>query len=135
MVLFITKGANAQAGVPDTLAYLNQIKANKAYYIGKPFSVLLDSLRPSIIFFSPISWNSAYKDKETSTKFYFIIPEYMEDFGSYNFKIKWATPLNRRISGPIYDSGQYRGQWRAEAAQYYGTGIVADIVVDWRYNN
>ncbi|MFD2575279.1 hypothetical protein ACFSPU_02975 [Haoranjiania flava] len=117
MVLFITKGINAKTGVPDTLAYLNQIKANKAYYIGKPFSVLLDSLRPSIIFFSPISWNSAYKDKETSTKFYFIKPEYMEDFGSYNFEIKWVTPLNRTSSDQIFSSGQYAGQWRTGAAQ------------------
>ncbi|MCU7695603.1 hypothetical protein, partial [Haoranjiania flava] len=117
------------------LAYLNQIQANKSKYIGKPFSVLLNDLQPAIKFFTPSVGHSAYKNKEISTGFYFIIPEYMEDFGSYNFEIKWATPLNRTISGPIYDGGAYRGQWRTEAAQYYGTGIIADVVVDWRYNN
>ena len=135
MVFFITKGANAQAGVSDTLAYVNQIKANKSQYIGKPFSVLLADLQAGIKFFTPRSGMSAYKNKETSTGFYFIIPEYMEDFGSYNFEIKWATPLDRAVTDQIYGSGQYAGQWRPEPAQYYGTGIIADIVVDWRYNN
>jgi len=128
---FVLNSTNAQTGVPDTLAYLNQIKANKNYYIGKSFSVLLNDLQPAIKFFTPRGGLSAYKMKETTTGFYFIIPEYMEDFGSYNFEIKWATPLNRNISGSIYSSGQYAGQWRAEASQFYSTGIIADIIVDW----
>lgn len=121
--------------MPDTLAYLNQVKANKNYYIGKSFSVLLNDLTINIKSFFPTSGMSAYKNKETSTSFYFIIPEYMEDFGSYNFEIIWASPLDRNVTGQIFRSGQRAGEWRTIAAQYYGTGIVADIKVDWLYNN
>lgn len=128
---FIMQTLNAQTGVPDTLTYLKQVEASKSKFIGKPFSVLLDSLKINIVFFSPISWDPAYKNRETSTSFYFIIPEYMEDFDSYNFEIIWAAPLNRIVTNQIYGSGQRAGEWRTAAAQYYRTGIIADIIVDW----
>ncbi len=39
------KNVNAQTtGVPDTLAYLQSIAANKSQYIGQPFSKLMDRL-------------------------------------------------------------------------------------------
>lgn len=41
------------------------------------------------------------------------------------------TPLNRTASDSIFSGGQYAGQLRQEAAQFYGTGIIADIIVDW----
>ena len=125
----------AQAQVADTLVYLRQIENNKSKYINQPFSLLLNDLKIIPMFFSPGPGITSDISKETSTSFYFIIPEFMEDFGSYNFEIEWTTPLNSKISGPIYDNGSYRGEWRPEAEQFYKIGIVKDISVIWLYNN
>ena len=55
MLLFIAfaKESKAQTyGVPDTLAYLQNIVASKAQYIGQPFTVLLNDLQIQVKFFS-----------------------------------------------------------------------------------
>lgn len=46
LIVLITslKQLNAQTGVPDTLAYLQSIAANKSQFIGQPFSKLIDRL-------------------------------------------------------------------------------------------
>jgi len=64
--------ANAQTNIPDTLAYMKTIVANKNQFIGKPFSVLLDSLKIQIKFFSPCTDITSNIYKETSTRYSFF---------------------------------------------------------------
>ena len=77
--------------VTDTLGYLKSIYANKSQFIGKPFSNLLDSLKINIVYFGTNAGITSDKSKETSSAFYFIIPEYFEDFASRYIEIYWAT--------------------------------------------
>ncbi|MBK8710825.1 MAG: hypothetical protein IPL97_02910 [Niastella sp.] len=52
IIMAITKNVEAQTyGVPDTLAYLQTIIANKANFIGQPFSTLLNDLQIQVNFF------------------------------------------------------------------------------------
>ena len=49
LIITVAKNVSAQLnGVPDTLAYLQTIVANKAQYIGQPFSTLIDNLQIQI---------------------------------------------------------------------------------------
>ena len=73
-LLVFEKNTNAQSGVPDTLAYLQSIVANKAIYIGQPFSVLHRNLQVQIKFFQPFAAIHHDKTKETSTSFAFYFP-------------------------------------------------------------
>ena len=76
MCLAIANEIKAQTyGVPDTLSYLQSIVANKAQFTGQPFSVLLDSLKIQIKFFSPFGAIPHDKNKETSTSFAFYFPQ------------------------------------------------------------
>jgi len=127
-----SKQVNAQinSGVPDTLAYLQTIVVNKPQYTGKPFSVLMDSLKIQIKFFSPFSGLSAHINKETSTSFSFYFPQTADDFYlTYpKLEIIWQTPLNRTQSNVLWESNN-GGGWSAAVAVLYATAIVADIKV------
>ena len=80
IALFAITKSNAQTtAVTDTLAYLKSIEANKALYIGQPFSVLMDSLKINIKFFSPFASIPYDKNKETSTSFSFYFPQNAEE--------------------------------------------------------
>ena len=63
------KDTKAQNGVSNTLAYLQTIVANKALYIGQPFSTLLNDLQIQIKYFQPSAAVTYAKDKETSASF------------------------------------------------------------------
>ncbi len=49
--IVLVKNTSAQSGVPDTLAYLQNIVTNKAQYLGQPFSVLYNAFQIQVKYF------------------------------------------------------------------------------------
>jgi len=130
LVLLSNKSLKAQSvGVSDTLAYLKAIEANKSQYVGKPFSLLQDSLKIGIKFFSPFAANTAYIDRETSTSFAFYFPQSSGDhYLSYpRLEIDWQYPLNARESNVLFDNSN--GAWTSTTIFFYSIGIIANIKV------
>ncbi len=125
-VLFAISLAKAQTTIADTLANLQVIANNKSVFVGKPFSVLLDSLKYKMVYFSPHADITSDISKETSTSFYFIDPESLEDFQSAYIKVFWEPYLNYAISDKIYDD--YDG-WSPQAEQFYRKGVIKKIEV------
>ncbi|MFT3910927.1 MAG: hypothetical protein QM737_16025 [Ferruginibacter sp.] len=124
------KNADAQtSGVPDTLAYLQTIVANKSQYIGQPFSVLLNSLQIQIKFFTPLGNIPHDKTKETSTHFGFHFPQNANEiYLTYpGLKISWQPCLDNISSHSLYN--QYNGAWVSAVLSYYSNGIIADIQI------
>ncbi len=115
--------------VPDTLAYLQTIVANKSQYIGQPFSSLLNSLQIQIKHFSPFGSIPHDKSKETSTSFAFYFSQSTDDhYLSYpRLKISWLPYLDNNQAHILYN--QYDGHWVSAVAAYYSGGIIADIKV------
>ena len=134
IIVFICsiKLVNAQTyGVPDTLAYLQTIVANKANYIGQSFSILMDSLQIQIKFFSPFSGIHYDISKETSTSFSFYFPQDgLDDFYlTYpKLKIYWQTPLNASQSDFLWRTNN-GGGWNSAVAAFYANGIIKDIQI------
>jgi hypothetical protein len=91
--------------LPDTLAYLQTIVANKAQYIGQPFSFLKNSLQIEIKYFSPFSGKRHKKDKETSTSFAFYIPtSQFNHYLSYpRLRVFWNPYLNATQSNQLWE--------------------------------
>lgn len=126
VVIFLAKGVSGQTSpITDTLAYLKQIEAQKSTFIGQPFSVLKDSLKIGIQFFGPIQALHYAKDKETSTRFYFINPQKMEDFSYRYIEVYWQTPLNADVSSQIFDDATTG--WNGQALSFYSSGIIANL--------
>ena len=120
-----------KAQVPDTLAYIQSVVANKAQFIGQPFSVLMDSLKIQIKFFSPFAAIPHDKNKETSTSFSFYFPQDgLEDFFLTYPKLEviWQTPLNATLCDALWEANN-GGGWTSTVAAFYANGIVADIKV------
>jgi hypothetical protein len=132
LVIVITisgKNVNAQyIAVPDTLAHLQTIVANKAFYIGKPFSVLGDSLKIQIKFFSPFASIHYAIAKETSTFFGFYFPQNEEEmYLTYpGLEIDWQPYLNATQSR-IHYTANNGGGWSNVMADYYSKGMISDI--------
>jgi hypothetical protein len=125
-----SKNSKAQnAETPDTLAYLQTIVANKNFYIGKPFSVLIDSLKIEIKFFSPFASIHYAITKETSTSFSFYLPQSADDhYLSYpRLEVYWLPYLNAKQSSTLFDT--YDGRWAPDVISHYGTGIISDIKI------
>jgi hypothetical protein len=114
----------------DTLAYLKSIVANKANYVGRPFSTLLNDLQIQIKFFSPFEGKSQDKSKETSTKFGFYFPQSADEiYLTYPcLRIAWSPYLNADISGGLYTKYD-GGGWQQEVIDFYSSAIIADIKV------
>ncbi len=129
LVTLFTKNTNAQTGVPDTLAYLQSIAANKAQYIGQPFSVLKNNLQIQIKYFQPFAAIPYDKDKETSTSFAFYFPNNVDELYLTFPKIEiyWQPYLNIVQSLGIANGN--RGIWSAAAEAFYANGIIADIQI------
>ncbi len=127
---YIKASAQTQ-GVPDTLAYLQTIIANKAQYIGQPFSTLLNNLQIQIKHFWPNANLSYDKTKETATQFAYYFPLSQEEiYLTYPcLEIYWQTPLNITQSNIIRATNNNRGQWNSEAALFYANGIIKDIQI------
>lgn len=129
LVFFFAFTKNAKAQVPDTLAYLQTIVANKANYIGQPFSVLANSLQIQIKYFFPYASIHHNKNKETSTSIAFYFPVTVNElYLTYpGLEICWQPYLNMHESNIIRQTNTNRGQWNAAAAALYSTAIIADI--------
>jgi hypothetical protein len=121
---------NLNAQVPDTLAYLQSIVADKSKFIGKPFAVLADSLKIQIKFFSPFASIAYDTHKETSTQFSFRFPQNENEiYLMYpSLRISWKSYLNTVQSDSLYL--QYRSVgWSPAVAAFYSNGIIADIKI------
>lgn len=126
------KNVNSQTtGVPDTLAYLQSVVANKTQFIGHQFSTLLDSLKIQIKFFSPFSSIPYDKSKETSTSFSFYYPQNADEiYLTYpSLRISWQPYLDANQSDVIRLNNNNRGRWNSESATFYATGIISDIQI------
>lgn len=119
--------SQAQYGVPDTLAYLQTLVANKNQFIGQPFSKLSDSLRVQIKYFSPFPSLPYDKDKETSTTLAFYKPNTPgQVYLIYPcIEVYWYPFLNASQSNVLY--GNTGGGWTTNVAAFYSNGVVADI--------
>jgi len=125
------KNAVAQSSVvPDTLAYLQSIVANKSKYIGKPFSVVLNSLQIQIKYFSPRENIHYDKYKETSTLFSFYFPQNSEEIYLIypGLEIYWKPYLNAVQSELLYSQCQSVG-WSPSVEAFYKNAIISDIKV------
>lgn len=130
ITVVFAKNTNAQTGVPDTLAYLQTIVANKANYIGQPFSALLNNLQIQIKYFHPIASIPYDVTKETSTSFAFYFPQTEDDmYLTYPcLNIYWQTPLNANQSFSLYNTNN-GGSWTTAVSNFYANGIIADIKI------
>lgn len=130
LIIAATKNAKAQTyGVSDTLAYLQSIVANKAQFIGQPFSVLSASLQIEIKYFSPFASIPYDKTKETSTSFSFYFPANAEEiYLTYpSLRISWQPYLNATQSSSLFDNA--KGAWISSVSAFYISGIIADIKI------
>ncbi len=128
MILSIKQVTHAQKyGVPDTLAYLHEVVANKAKYIGQPFSKLQADLKLKIKWFSPFAHFSYRRYTETSTSFAFYFPLNQEEiYLTYPcLKVFWYPYLDTHKSDEVI--GNNRGKWSAAASTLYSTAIIYDI--------
>ncbi len=128
-LISFSKNAKAQTGVPDTLVYLQSITANKANYIGQPFSALLDDLQIQIKFFSPFASIHYDKNKETSTSFSFYFPQDGHDdfYLTYpKLEVFWQTALGITQSDALWESNN-GGGWASTVATFYANGIIKYI--------
>lgn len=118
------KGAN----LSDTLSYLKTIVDDKANYIGKPFSVLLNNLQIQIKHFSPIADINEDKNKETATFFSFYFPQSADEiYLTYPcLRVSWQTSLNAAISRSLYKTNN-GGGWTQAVVDFYKNAIIADI--------
>jgi len=126
---FLSKASNANVTVvPDTLTYLQSIISNKAYYIGKPFSTLLNDLQIQIKFFSPLASLHYDTTKETSTTFSFYFPQTVNDFYLTfpKLRIFWDPYLNANTSNYLY-SKYNGGGWSQEVIDFYKTAVIKDM--------
>ena len=123
-IIAITSKVKAQPNI-DTLAVLQTIVANKANYIGQPFSVLLSQLPISIKYFLPIPRaNKRYEERHTSFSFY-----YSQDANRMypSLEIDWQVPLNQTLSYSLWT--QTSGAWTSVHSAHYANGIIKDIAV------
>ncbi len=129
VLLGFVRNAEAQTGVPDTLAYLQSIIANKANYIGQPFSVLQNNLQIQIKYFQPFAGIHHDKNKETSTSFAFYFPGNADEIYLTfpKLEIYWQPYLNAVQSRGIAQGN--RGIWSSAAQAFYANGIIADIKI------
>jgi len=129
-LLNVVNEENVTAQVPETLAYLQSVVANKAQFVGQPFSVLRDSLKIQIKYFSPFGSISYDITKETSTSFSFFFPQTINDlYLTYpKLDIFWRPPyLDNQQAHSLYN--QYHGGWTQIVATHYNSGIIADIKI------
>lgn len=130
VTIAFAKNIKAQTGVPDTLAYLQAIVANKANYIGQPFSTLLNDLQIQVKFFSPFASLPYDNTKETSTSVAFYFPQTEDEmYLTYpKLRVSWQPYLNMGQSEVLYKNNN-GGGWSSPVVAFYSTGIIADIQI------
>ena len=127
LMFFVSKAKAQTTGVPDTLAYLQTIVANKAQYIGQPFSLLINHLQIEVRRFGPSGNIHHNKDLETSTSFSFYCPTSTND--SYRLfpalRVMWNPYLNNSSSMSLFTL--FGGCWAPQVYNHYANAIVRDI--------
>ena len=127
LTLFLSKASAQTTGVPDTLAYLQTIVANKALYIGQPLSLLINHLQIDVKRFGPFSRIHHQMDKETSTSLGFYCPTGPNDRHRLfpALRIFWNPYLNAAFSESLFT--QFGGCWAPQVYTHYSQAIVRDI--------
>jgi hypothetical protein len=126
-----SKNSKAQhSGALDTVAYLQTIVDNRNFYIGKPFSVLIDSLKIPIQYFSPFTGIHYDRSREAATFFSFYFPKtWREKHLTYpKLEITWEDPFNSKLTTALYDYNN-GGGWSPLIAEIYAEGIIANIKI------
>jgi len=128
-ILGINKLEAQTTSVPDTLAYLQTIVSNKANYIGKSFSFLVNQMQIQIKHFSQNTDIVYDVNKETSTSFGFYLPHDASDvhLAYPRLRITWKIPLNATQSEVLWKST--KGAWSSSVAAFYSNAIIADIKI------
>jgi hypothetical protein len=112
----------------DTLNYVKSFETNKAQYIGKPFSVLLNALgkvQPKTVF--PVGYIFENINVKPESRFQFKDRRYLYAHDAVILRIEWQTPLpsetvyNMRIKNDALFTN--------EEKTYYSSKIVKDIMV------
>jgi hypothetical protein len=130
-ILSASSEAQTSTGVSDTLAYLNNIVANKSLYIGQSFSVLADSFQISIKYFEPVASIHHKKNSEDQTFFAFYNSQTANDYDRMFPKlvIHWAPPFLVRSQSEAISKADSLGGWNLIAKAHYSNAIIADIRV------
>jgi hypothetical protein len=130
-ILTCNSRGQTTVGVPDTLAYLNNIVANKTLYIGQPFSVLADSFQISIKYFDPDASIHHKKNSENQTFFAFYNSQTTNDYDRMfpMLVIHWAPPFRDINLSIAIRNVDILGGWNLIAKAHYANAIIADIRV------
>jgi len=131
-IFCLISSAKINAQVPDTLAYLQSIIANKTQYIGHPFSKLFDSLNLNIQikYFHPKRGGFRDSNVETATLFAFYYPETENELYLIYpcLIVHWQIPINANQSFTLYNVNN-GGQWSTSIYNYYLNIIIKDIAI------
>ncbi|HNP33975.1 MAG TPA: hypothetical protein PKN96_11845 [Flavobacterium sp.] len=120
---------SSEAQSSDTLTYLNHIVATKSNYIGRPFSVLLDSLQLPIKAFNISTYRSQNLKKESSILIGFAYANTPEtiDLTFPRLEIIWQIPNDAIATWDLYRI--YDGAWNPSVQGYYQNKIILDLFV------
>lgn len=123
LLLIVSNKLSAQI---DTLNYVKQFEVNKAKYIGKPFSVLLNDMT-GIKPLSNFSFSAfTNKNKRIFTEFNFVEKDLIKN-NSINLTIYWADPIPS--SDIKYYETKNKCLFTNDEKTFYNTKIIKDIKV------
>lgn len=123
-------GQSYPTPVTDTLNYLRYVVSNKQQFIGQPFSVLNDSLKIQIKYFSPYGAYHFDQSRETHSRFGFNFRNnFAEFYLTYpGIQITWQQPLDLVLAYQIAQGYENTGfAWGTRAYQHYSNAIIKDI--------
>ncbi|MGL5234521.1 MAG: hypothetical protein ACRC8Z_07195 [Empedobacter falsenii] len=110
----------------DTLAYIKQFEINKANYIGKPFSVLLNDMtkiKPKTVWFTPIPDN---KNNVKVSRFKFVTKD--RSFNrALTLSITWKDFIPYSDVKYLYQKNKF--YFTNEEKDFYAEKIIQDISV------
>jgi len=126
-ILFCINAYSQSLTMQDTLAHVKYFETNKAYYIGKPFSVLLNDLN-----IKPKLAMPGYGRYFLSAHTYFVFAEraQMYNYGKIRLIIKWYIPIKGDEAS--YYAKKNNAYFTEEEEAFYGSKIVNDIWVERR---
>lgn len=110
----------------DTLNYLKQFEANKANYIGHPFSKLLNDMtqiQPKTVWSLPLK-NNATLVRYTDFKF---CEKKFSFYNAITLSIKWQTDIPISQTDALGVQNQY--YFTNDEKAFYGSRIIKDIMV------
>ncbi|UKB83590.1 hypothetical protein LF887_21690 [Chryseobacterium sp. MEBOG06] len=110
----------------DTLNYLKQFEANKANYINKPFSTLLNDMT---LIQPKTAWSFSMGRKKTisaDSRFKFANKE-MGFNNAITLLIKWVDPIERNATE--YYEKKNNFYFTNDERVFYGGKIIKDIIV------